>query len=141
MNVLAFTGTRRGMTPEQQQAVRGLLRQFYSGWDVVHGDCVGADADFHALALQNGSAVTLRPCTLTAQRAFCQGAAVTFEPEAPIARNHKIVDGGSVLLATPGEDGEVLRSGTWATIRYAQKQKKPVVVVWPNGVFQTFGGP
>jgi len=48
-------------------------------------------------------------------------------------RNHKMVDSAGVLLATPKEDHEVLRSGTWATIRYAYKKNKQVVLVWPDG--------
>src|SRR5258706_311318 len=48
-----------------------------------------------------------------------------------IARNHDIVDDTDILYACP--DGpEKVRSGTWATIRYALKQKKKVVIFHPE---------
>jgi hypothetical protein len=49
-------------------------------------------------------------------------------------RNRKIVDVVEVLLAVPFEDAEVLRSGTWATVRYARRVRRTTVIIRPSGV-------
>ncbi len=41
-----------------------------------------------------------------------------------------------LMVAAPKSFAEELRSGTWATVRYARKQKKPVVIVFPDGSVQ-----
>jgi len=43
------------------------------------------------------------------------------------------VDETEWLWAIPGEFKEVLRSGTWSTIRYARKKGKKVLIIWPDG--------
>jgi hypothetical protein len=52
-----------------------------------------------------------------------------------LRRNHDIVDCCDILIAMPCENKEVLRSGVWATIRYAKKTGKIVFIIYPeNGV-------
>jgi predicted Rossmann fold nucleotide-binding protein DprA/Smf involved in DNA uptake len=54
------------------------------------------------------------------------------EPLPYLERNHAIVNESDFLIAAP--DGpETLRSGTWATVRYARKVGKRVLVIMPNG--------
>jgi len=55
-------------------------------------------------------------------------------PQDYLVRNQDIVNECDVLVATPKENNEVLRSGTWATIRRATKAKKPVLIVNPDGM-------
>jgi len=63
---------------------------------------------------------------------------VTFLPRKEyLTRNHELVDASSVLFACPKGTHEELRSGTWATVRYALKQHKEVVVIYPDGSIQT----
>lgn len=50
-----------------------------------------------------------------------------------LQRNKDIVDETDVLIATPKGNEEELRSGVWATIRYARKQKKKIVIIFPDG--------
>jgi outer membrane protein insertion porin family len=50
----------------------------------------------------------------------------------PLDRNRAIVDSCDVLIACP-KGPEEQRSGTWATVRYARKQKKRIVIIWPDG--------
>lgn len=47
----------------------------------------------------------------------------------PLQRNHVIVENSDILIAAPQEDGEILRSGTWATVRYARKAGKPIIML------------
>src|SRR5262245_38799399 len=48
---IGFTGTRHGMTPSQRLAVTAVVHEVAhdSGFVAHHGDCVGADAEFHDL--------------------------------------------------------------------------------------------
>jgi hypothetical protein len=129
---IGFTGTQRGMTDHQKSVVELVIRAlFRDGWRWVHhGDCIGADREFHDLARAAGFSVHLHPPVVYTKRAFCKADAI--EPVKPfLVRNHDIVDASEVILATPKEAEEVLRSGTWATIRYARKTGKLVKVILP----------
>jgi hypothetical protein len=53
----------------------------------------------------------------------------------PLDRNKMMVDDCEALIATPRLMVEELRSGTWSTIRYARKCRKPVHIVWPDGSY------
>lgn len=54
-------------------------------------------------------------------------------PRPYLDRNHDIVDATDVLIAVPNSVKEELRSGTWATIRYAKRTKQPLMVIPPDG--------
>lgn len=133
--VIGFTGTRRGMTvPQARGVVRFLAFQPESVAGFHHGDCVGADAQAHSLALQVGiRRIEIHPPSDPRARAFCQGAAVVHEEKSYRDRNHDIVDASHLLLAAPGgQEGK--RSGTWATIRYARRAAgMPIVIIMPDG--------
>jgi hypothetical protein len=128
---IGFSGTQRGMTEAQKATVSRLLAAAPGVTSAHHGDCIGADAQFHELALAYAP-VIIHPPTNDAKRAFCHGA-VVLPAEGYIARNHAIVDACQVVIATPKEADEVVRSGTWATIRYARQQGKLVLVIRPDG--------
>lgn len=138
---IGFTGTQRGMTEAQKECVRVLLAAYGLESEFHHGDCIGADAEAHQLAWIRDIKVVIHPPKNPNKRAFCQGAWIEREPKNYLSRNHDIVDAASVLIATPGEAEEQLRSGTWATIRYARKRGKRVMLVRPDGsIFVTLGG-
>lgn len=133
---IGFTGSSEGITSLQRDKLRELLSAWVSerGEHVAHhGDCVGADAEFHALALELGLRVVVHPPTNPKKRAFCRGFAER-RPEKPyLDRNHDIVDSAERVIACSGTMAEVQRSGTWATVRYARKVGKPVWVVFLDG--------
>ena len=136
VNAIGFTGTHTGMTCEQADTVRRLLRELRP--DVLHhGDCLGADAEFDALAAAQGIRRVAHPCHLRGRReetyrAFCQ-AEMVHKPLAPLARNREIVSRCQTLIAAPRTAVEELRSGTWATVRYARQGGLRVLVVNPDG--------
>ena len=136
MNAIGFTGTRNGMTMTQKHILGdGLfwLRSFAE--EFHHGDCVGADEEAASLAKGFGYQIVGHPPDERGARAFFQSDISL--PEKPyLERNHAIVDATQILIACPFEVEEVLRSGTWATIRYANQSNKPIVVISPNGTLR-----
>lgn len=117
---VGFTGTQHGMTSPQLRTLAELL----IACKFHHGDCLGADAQAHGIARQLGCQLYIHPCTLREKRAFCTPAFVVYPPRAPLKRNEDIVDTTSWLIAAPGQDVEVMRSGTWATIRFARRYRE-----------------
>lgn len=100
--------------------------------ELHHGDCIEADAEAHEIARALGWHIVGHPPTNPHKRAFCQFDEA--RPPAPyLVRNRHIVNETTALLATPRSFAEVIRSGTWATIRYARKLGRPVIVIYPNG--------
>ena len=134
---ISFTGTQEGMTRAQTIRVRNLLTYGMDSWHeqfVHHGDCVGSDEEMHLLALEYGYNVHLHPPDNPSKKAFCKKGVVCFWPTKPyLKRNTDIAAAGEVLIATPKEYEEVLRSGTWSTIRRARKRGIPIFIIFPDG--------
>lgn len=136
--VIGFTGTQAGMTDAQLVALDALVKAVSvvpDGSSVIglHGDCCGADVEFDIVCKDHGIATFCRPCTIDWKRAYCCPVIEGAEPIPPLERNQDIVDDSSIMFATPKENGEVLRSGTWSTIRRMRKAKKPLYIIYPNG--------
>jgi hypothetical protein len=129
---VGFTGTQRHVTDIQLSSLRMVIASLSTGW-LHHGDCIEADEKAHAAALEYRVRVVIHPPSNPAKRAWCQGATLVHEPKPYLVRNHDIVDATSSLIAVPFTDDEELRSGTWATVRYARKLGKRIVIVYPNG--------
>ena len=135
--VVGFSGTRVGMTDAQKIAVDRLLSDPRITY-VVHGDCVGADAEFHKLARDNDLRVIVCPPTNDRLRAFCQGDYMN-PPLGYLTRNQVIVKSSDYLVAAPKEMAEQEKGGTWYTVRFARKKNRKVVIVWPDGTTQIDG--
>jgi len=127
---IGFTGTRSGMTERQKKELRKYLEMQDCGGIFHHGDCVGADAEAHQIASRLGYEIVIHPPKNPKERAYCWSVFVKPEKEY-LKRNHDIVDDSNILLAAPKSKKEVVRSGTWATIRYAHKIGKKVIVLDP----------
>jgi len=144
---VGFTGTQEGMTSLQKKS-------FLSVWQMIedeigpihefhHGDCFGADFEAHGMARNAFShvgvgVVVIHPPNVNIKRAFCSNYFidnVKIEKPLPyLERNTEIVKACDVLIATPKEREEVLRSGTWATIRRVRKYNKKLAVIFPDGI-------
>ena len=141
MNV-GFTGTRKGMTEHQKDMLELWFdMHFDEGLDEFHqGDCEGADAHAYEVAgfyfKKRVSHPPLDPkyraYTIDQDWVMCLPSEYGYrQPKEYLERNHDIVDETDILIACPQSAFEELRSGTWATIRYARAQGKPVVILEP----------
>lgn len=128
---VGFTGTREGLTVPQTQA---LIRIFETPpYLLHHGDCVGADAEVHEIARRAGvKTIIVHPPREDALRAFCTADELRL-PLPYLDRNRNIVGESSILLAAPNSTRERKRSGTWSTVRYARRLRRPVLLVFPDG--------
>lgn len=134
MRSLGFTGTQIGMTPEQKESVI-LFLESRAPETVHHGDCIGADAQFHHLAVACLPAVrvVIHPPKISAKRAFCPGGHEMRPKKDYLVRNVDIVEESDELLAIPKDFEEELRSGTWYTVRQARKRGKGIYIIYPDG--------
>lgn len=132
--IVGFTGTRQGITRSQHDAICRIVDELHPVAEAHHGDCVGADRDFHLLVVSRvGCETHVHPPSNPALRAWMP-ADVVHEPKPYLARDADIVAAGDVLIACPAQRQEQRRgSGTWATVRMARTAGLPVVIVYPTG--------
>ena len=135
---VGFTGTQHGMSPRQHRKLAAIRR----GLDVSefhHGDCIGSDAEAHVIAQSLGIRVVVHPPEIDAKRAFVVLSRGTAQrhaddirvPRPYLKRNHDIVSACKLLIAAPKQHREQRRSGTWATIRFANRNGVEVVIIVP----------
>lgn len=129
---VGFTGTRKGMSEAQKQAFTNAMRTLAPS-HFRHGACVGADREAHdivrALFPASICRITAHPSTMTGMTDdFCiRDADEVMQAKLPLERNRDIVSAAEYMIAAPESDAEVLRSGTWATIRATRLEKKPLI--------------
>lgn len=140
MTRIGFTGTQYGMTESQLITLKQILdyeklfSQITLSAEFHHGDCIGSDKQAHDIAVPLGFKTVIHPPLNPSKRAFCNGNEI--RPVKPyLERNHDIVNETFLIIATPKESQEILRSGTWATVRYAKKCSKPTIIINPDGTF------
>ena len=136
MRHVGFTGTREGMTQKQKEMLHAeLLRPTFADAFFHHGDCIGADAEAHDIAERLELRINIHPSDRIAGRALKKPnkGGNLWPPKPPLERNAIIVAAADVLIACPKQMQEVLRSGTWATVRYARKKGIEVTIIYPDG--------
>ena len=132
MSIIGFTGTRNGITKDQERRIVQLailleIHEFH------HGDCIGSDIKAHKVIkkLNANIKIIIHPPSYTGCRAYCRGN-IILTPLPYLDRNRDIVDSSDILIATP-DTKERVRSGTWSTVRYARRKGKEVIIINPNG--------
>ena len=138
---MGFSGTRDGCTDKQLIRLAGVLSS-YAPYHAHHGDCIGADDQFAHMAYRMGCEVIGHPPINQSKRAFSPYTHIWRAAKDYLPRNRDIVDESNLLVATPKDYSPEARSGTWATIRYAQKLLEGqvgliVYVIYPDGSVQT----
>lgn len=138
--IVGFTGTQRGMTEAQLARLRRLFLEL-PVHVLHHGDCIGSDAQAHALALDDDIGVeriVIHPPLKDDKRAHCRGADEVCRPFTYLTRNRHIVrDALDGVIACPRQyvRPESLRGeGTWTTISYAQQAGRRVWLIYPDGL-------
>lgn len=132
--IFGFTGTRLGLKEEQKNNIINLLNN-YTNISVHHGDCIGADTEFHLLCTQykkdNPSKIiniVIHPPDNYKLRGFNQGD-IILEEKQYLKRNDDIIECSEAMIACPfDKNKEEQRSGTWSTIRKTKKLKKPIYI-------------
>lgn len=128
---VGITGTRGGLPQAQREKLRQMLIDF--DVKVLHqGDCIGVDAEAGAMAKELGILVVSHPPLNPKYRAFAPFD-VEHRPADYLIRNEHIVNAAQLLIGVPRNKHEVLRSGTWACIRYARRVRKPIHIIYPDG--------
>lgn len=134
--IIGFTGTQENMTLEQFDVLYGEIERMNLMFDIPeahHGDCIGGDFTFHAICMEEEIPIVIHPPQNTTKRAYCEGAMAVNTPKDYLVRNHDIVDVCDIMYVCPRTMEEQLRSGTWATWRYATKQGKEIILILPDG--------
>ena len=135
---IGFTGTRHGLMPLQRAAVGAVLEQVADagGFVAHHGDCIGADAEFHDLCrMLPGSLIIVHPGPL--DDLPNQAGRVGDERRAHLPhmrRNKNIVTAATVMIAAPFELTPQEHGGTWRTIEMARKARRPLAIASRDGV-------
>ena len=129
------TGSSTIVTHAQvSMAMKWVAQNAWPTW-AHHGDCIYGDVAWHHIfRVTRTVLIGVHPPVNPIKRAWCVGDKNYVEAEY-LTRNRMIVDmitPGGWLVAMP-EGPEKDRSGTWYTIRYARRSKKPVLIFWPNG--------
>jgi len=135
---LGFTGTREEPTQAQIDWLTEFFRQ-EKPTELHHGACVGSDWAAHRVAAGNFAIVVHPPIDerlmVRASKLMIYRDVLILPPAPYLERNRHIVDNTDRLVAfsRAGDDMNTMKSGTWATVRYAKSQGKPVDVIYPDG--------
>lgn len=123
---VGFTGSRKGMTMSQHEQLARVLAWLRSGWQFESGEPLefhhgnspelGADQQAAAIAVRLGYTEYRHNPEDRSSSAMLQ-------------RNREIVQSIDILVAAPEYNAEKLRSGTWATVRYARAAGLPIVML------------
>ena len=135
--IVGITGTRNDITEEQRKLLQDYLAD--EGISTIqHGACTGADAEAHMIALDLEKDVIVHP-PVDKQYYYEQVESDRDDPRVTVyaardflVRNRRIVDTSDVMVALP-DSVQRLRSGTWYTIRYTRRMRKPLLLFFPDG--------
>jgi hypothetical protein len=136
---IGFTGTRFGMSEKQVKDIISVFLWAVEVRQIDHGMCVGADVAFHEIIRKIDPNRIIRIIGHPTSEKYVRKELLALDLECdevreakhPLERNHDIVDQTDFMIAAPFTESEVLRSGTWSTIRYARKQGKEVYIFTP----------
>lgn len=139
---IGFTGSRKGMTPIQFAFVLRAIAEMRPE-EVHHGQCIGADEEFHRIAQsQLIGKIISHPGTsksgVTSWRSFnCNFCQETRREKPFLDRNKDIVNETDFLIACPRSSTELI-GGTWFTIKYAIKFNRDLIIIYPDGNFKEY---
>lgn len=137
--IAGITGTQNGMTQRQNEALEQLFRWLPLA-AIRHGDCIGVDSEAHDLFFKVHplGAAYIHPPIDSIKRDFrCGPSVYCVTSPLPYLQRNKYIAGRvagfpvDLLIAVPKERREIIRSGTWATVRYARSVGTPIIILLP----------
>jgi hypothetical protein len=145
MGHIGITGTRWGMSERQKEIVLYIYRKamiiFHNAITLHQGMCEGSDTEMHDLIREYDSQATVigHPSIKKDHEVWRQCDKYR-EDKDHLERNRDIVAEVDLMVATPHQEEEQQRGGTWYTIRHAKKviksgegNCKKLYVVFPSG--------
>lgn len=132
---VGFSGTQGGMTEPQMKSLKSLLLGLSPGY-LHHGWCIGADAEADRIGRDLGFKIIGHPPTVTKKMAILPEPFIMCDPKEYLDRNTDIALASEIFVATPKEYEEVVRSGTWSTIRRARGRASFICIIWPDGSWE-----
>ena len=136
---VGFTGSSSAITIAQMISLRGLLTALRATRELIghHGCCIVADEVFHNICDANnlGIPIVCHPPIDRKKMADIDLDARSVEARRPkkyLDRNYDIAVESDLLICVPHAQ-ETLRSGEWATVRYARKLRRRVFIIWHDG--------
>jgi len=142
--IIGFSGTRQGLTDIQLKKVEAVLNKLknkYTDIEIHHGDCVGSDQQIHEMVVAKNlvQSIIIHPPKNAALRAFCENCfneLIIIKQELEkdyLERNKDIIAIGELMIITPKENDEIVKSGTWMSYRTSKKFNKKILLIKPNG--------
>ena len=132
MLTVCFSGTRQGLQSIQYQQLKARLL-FLPISHAIHGDCVGADAEYHGLIRETCPGAEIS--TYLVKGSFCAGMKADHSHlrTGHLSRNKEMVRLSNLLISCPPTQEAQDRGGTWFTTRFADKINVPLIIILPNG--------
>lgn len=136
--IIGFSGTRMGMTKVQKKSFLDIITGDGDLYPTtfIHGGAEGSDEQAHDIVETNfeNCCIEIYP-TYHRARYWEENTQykIVHPPKPPLVRNEIIAQRCELLIAISATEGEVLRSGTWSTVRYARKHKKKIFIIYPSG--------
>jgi len=139
---LGFTGTRTHMTHNQMFNLAIILEDYKNKFlissieEFHNGCCEGSDniSNYIIKAISPLTKIHWHPPIDKKYVKKCYVKPdIVYKDKPYLERNKCIVDKTEHLIAIPKGFNEEVRSGTWATIRYARLKKKPIIIIFPDG--------
>ncbi len=133
MTKLGITASRNGITEKQKEAFLDWLKE--QDIDMVHhGCCIGGDEEIHDIIREFNEEILIfgHPAIVASKYKSDCKCDIWWVIKKPLDRNHDIVNSSEIMAAFPAGP-EIIRSGTWATIRYTKKMYKKLYIFWPDG--------
>jgi hypothetical protein len=129
---LGVTGTKEGLTEKQFNVFIEMLSEMQ--FTHLHqGDCVGVDNEVTIIVRHEKPEVIIvrHPPIKKHYQAFGPYDE-TWPDKDYLVRDQDNVNCSDYMFAFPKGE-EVIRSGTWTTVRYARKKGIPITIIMPNG--------
>jgi len=136
---VGFLGTTNGMTTKQYNAVSKYIMSLKpnSGFDFHHGQCIGADKQFHDIIYNNTMATIIIHPPYEKKDVFevkVNRRIIFLPPKSYLIRNMEIVLASEFLISAPSGMKDIMKSDVWTALKFAKSKMIDFIAILPNGV-------